>query len=405
MSTTFRLILHVLSTIGRVVDLYASTVAFRLLPRRPRHIAVTRVDNIGDFILWLDGARAVRRRYPRPEYHLVLLASAKWSEFAAASALFDEVIAVEVERLYGDSRYRRAMCRAVAGRRFGTTINPTYSRNTWADDFLVKAAGAPISIGYAGNLSNAARYSKSTTDRWYSELVPDVGDATHELEKNWHFAKRFDSHAVLRGPKLEPGMVSRPRWLPADDTYFVLFPGAAGPIKRWPIERFGEIASRIHARTGWTGIICGAASDAGMAQNLIAQARGIPVANACGQTTLPELAGVIAGARLTVTNDTSAAHLAAAVAAPAVAILGGGHFGRFMPYPAECEPASRTLQVAYHSMSCYHCNWRCVHPRLLDDPALCITSVTVEQVWAIVESMLETAPVPRGWGVERRQAN
>jgi ADP-heptose:LPS heptosyltransferase len=381
--------------IRRFADLYISTFPFRLLPRRRRRIAVTRADNIGDFVLWLDGARAVRNRYPRPDHHVALIASSKWSKFAELSALFDEVIAVDMERFSADPRYRRTTCRRVASRRFETAINPTYSRSTWGDDFLVKATGASISIGHAGDLSNATRYGKLITDRWYTELVSGADSAAHELEKNWHFAKRFDPHAVLRGPKLEPGMISRPRWLPDDNRHFVLFPGAARPIKLWPIGRFAEIAARIHAKTGWTGIVCGLASDSSTAQQLIGHAKDVPIKDACGQTTLPELAGVIANAKLTVTNDTSAAHLAAALCTPAVAILGGGHFGRFLPYPTECEPGNGALHVAHHSMPCYQCSWRCVHAPRPDDPGPCITSVTVDHVWGIVERMLEAMPETR----------
>jgi ADP-heptose:LPS heptosyltransferase len=244
-------------------------------------------------------------------------------------------------------------------------------------------------IGHVGDLSNATRYGKRITNHWYSELVSGAEGATHELEKNWHLAKRFDPQAVLRGPKLEPGMIRRPRWLPDDNRYFVLFPGAARPIRLWPIERFGEIAARIHAKTGWAAIVCGLESDSSAAQKLITDVKDVPIMDACGQTTLPELAGVIADAKLMVTNDTSAAHLAAALCVPAVAILGGGHFGRFLPYPAACEPANGALQVAYHSMPCYQCNWRCVHSRGPDDPGPCIAAVTVDEVWAIVERMLE----------------
>jgi ADP-heptose:LPS heptosyltransferase len=372
---------------GLVAGFYISTTPFRLLPRRPRHIAVTRLDNIGDFILWLNGARAIRRRYPRPDHHLTLIASAKWDGFAEASGLFDEVIAVDPERFLAEWPYRRMICRDIARCGFETAINPTYSRNTLIDDLLVKATGAPVIIGQAGDLSNAISSVKPLTDRWYSELVPAAVDATHELEKNWHFAKRFDPNAVRRVHGLELGMVSRPRWLPQDKDYFVIFPGGTYPIRLWPIERFREIAKRIHARTGWTAVVCGAVRESEAARKLIEEREDMPVMDACGQTSLSELAGVIAGARLTVTNDTSAVHLAAAVGAAAVAILGGGHFGRFLPYPA-----GGSVRAAYHSMPCYQCNWHCIHPRLPDDPAQCITSVTVEQVWAIVEPMLETVP-------------
>jgi ADP-heptose:LPS heptosyltransferase len=376
--------------LARLADLYIATLPFRILPRRANKIAVVRLDNIGDFILWLDGARAIRTRYPRPDYHVSLIASSKWSEFAESSGLFDDVMAVDPERLIHEARYRRAVCRRIAERRFGTAINPTFSRNTWIDDFLVKATGASVCIGHVGDLSNATRHIKRIADRWYTDLVPESKPAAHELVKNWHFAQKFDPEIFLRGPQLEPGMIRRPSWLPDDNRYFVLFPGAAGLIKIWPIERFGDIAARIHATTGWIGIVCGLASDSSAARELIARRKGVPIMDACGKTTLPELAGVIAEARLTVTNDTGAAHLAAALRVPAVAISGGGHFGRFLPYPTECESANGNLRVAYHSMPCYQCNWRCVYARQPNEPGPCIASVTVEDVWALVEPFLSS---------------
>ena len=378
--------------LARLADLYITTLPFRMLPRRANKIAVIRLDNIGDFILWLDGARAIRTRYPPPDCRVSLIASSKWSEYAELSGLFDEVIAVDAERFFGETRYRRVTCYQIAKRRFGTAINPTFSRNTRIDDFLVKASGASVRIGQVGDLSNATIGMKRITDRWYTELVPSSEHATHELVRNFHFAKRFDPNIVLRGPKLQPTMIKRLRWLPDDNDYFVLFAGARWPIRLWPAERFGDIAVRIHAKTGWAGIVCGSPSESGAAQRLIAHAKSVPILNACGKTTLPELAGVIAEARLTVTNETSAVHLAAALRVPAVAILGGGHFGRFLPYPAKCESVNQNLRIAYHSMPCYQCNWCCVYTRQPDEPGPCVTSVSVDDVWALLEPFLCSRP-------------
>jgi ADP-heptose:LPS heptosyltransferase len=372
----------------RFADLFYSLLRFRFLPRDPRAVAVVRVDNIGDFILWLDGARAIRERYPRPDYHLVLIASLGSSAFAESSGLFDHVIAVDPKRFFRESRYRRGIFREVARFRFATAINPTFSRSAFIDDFLVRATGASVCIGQVGDLSNSLPHMKRITDRWYTRLLPPAEHATHELEKNWQFARQFDARTELRVPPLEPTMLSRPSWLVAGTRYFVLFPGAAAPIKQWPIERFGEIASRIHAKTGWSGIVCGLTSDAASAKQLIVQANGVPIRDACGQTTLQELAAVIAESQLTVTNDTSAGHLAASLRRPAAVILGGGHFGRFLPFPQMCGADSQTVQSAYRSMPCYQCNWHCIHPRRFHDPAPCISAVTVDDVWAMVEPML-----------------
>jgi ADP-heptose:LPS heptosyltransferase len=378
-----------IAALGRFADLYLSTLGHALLPRRAGTVAVVRVDNIGDFILWLDGARAIRARYPRPDYRVALIASSNWSEFAEASGLFDEVMAVDAARFYKERAYRRAICRQLGSRRFAITINPTFSRHVFVDDFLVKATGAPIRIGQTGDISNASRGLQRFTNNWYTELVGSDAATTHELEKTTDFAKRFDPQAMLRRPRLEAAMVRRPPWLPACN-YFVLFPGAAAPLRVWPAERFAELAARIQAATGWSAIVCGAATDTEAAQRVIEHAKGAHVTNACGQTALPELAGVIAGAKLTVTNETSAAHLAGAVGSPAVVILGGGHFGRFLPYPGAL---AEILRVAHHAMPCYQCNWRCVYPLGREAAAPCITSVGVEEVWAFVKPLIDASPL------------
>jgi ADP-heptose:LPS heptosyltransferase len=372
----------------RSLDLYSSTFGFNFLPRRARTVAVVRVDNIGDFILWLDGARAIRTHLPRPDCRITLIASSNWSDFAEASGLFDDVIAVDTGRFEKERLYRWVMCRKVARWRFAIAINPTFSRRVFADDLLVKATGAPVRIGQTGDLANATREMQKFADNWYTELVHGSAAAAHELEKNTHFARRFDPQAGLLRPQLEPAMVRRPPWLPAGKDYFVLFPGTFAPIKAWPPERFGELAARIQVKTGWVAIVCGAAADTGAADRIIAGAEGGRITNACGQTSLSELAGVIGGAKLTVTNDTSAAHFAAALGVPAVAILGGGHFGRFLPYPAELH--ADNLRVVYHGMPCYQCNWRCIYPLEGGQAAPCVASVSVQDVWGLVEPVLDS---------------
>ena len=47
-----------------------------------------------------------------------------------------------------------------------------------------------------------------------------------------------------------------------------------------------------------------------------------PCACLCGETTLPELVGVLARARLLLTNDSGPMHVAAALGVPVVAVFG-----------------------------------------------------------------------------------
>jgi ADP-heptose:LPS heptosyltransferase len=352
-----------------------------------REIIVVRVDNIGDFVLWLDGARAIRKHYPRGEWRITLLASSAWAAFAEASHLFDEIIAFERSRYFFDSAYRRTLFRRLAERRFGIAIAPTYSRNPAVDDLLIRATGAELRLGHEGDDAHADPISEHITDRWYSRLISGGGGVEHELAKNLIFARQFDDQAELRMPRLEPSMIVQPGWVPVQE-YFVVAPGVSTRIRQWPVERFAEVMRSIQKKTGWMAVICGSAQDRELGETLAERTDGSRVVNACGQSNLMELAGVVARARLVLTNDTAATHIGAAVGVPTITILGGGDFGRFAPYPKELMRANRPMKTAYFDMPCFHCNWQCRLPHRRGGPAPCIQAVTTEDVLTQLDALL-----------------
>ena len=106
-----------------------------------------------------------------------------------------------------------------------------------------------------------------------------------------------------------------------------------------------------------------------------------------GKTELTELSGLLSLSQLTISNDTGAVHLAAAIGTPMVCILGGGHFGRFVPYP-KLSGQTNSLKVVYHKMPCYGCNWECIYPLKKNEPAPCITKISVDAVWEKVKPLL-----------------
>jgi ADP-heptose:LPS heptosyltransferase len=166
----------------------------------------------------------------------------------------------------------------------------------------------------------------------------------------------------------------------------VLGPGASWDGKAWPVGRFREIARRIHERTGLAGIACGAAAEAGITAELCSGTTP-PLADLGGKTSVRELVGLVAHAAFVVTNDTSIVHIAAAAGVPAVVILGGGHFGRFLPYSTDQAEATAP-SVVHAAMPCFGCDWRCKFAPFDRGPKPCITNVSVDHVWHVVEAVL-----------------
>ena len=111
-----------------------------------------------------------------------------------------------------------------------------------------------------------------------------------------------------------------------------------------------------------------------------------------GTTTLPQLFDLMNNAALVVSNDTGPAHVAVGLGVPTVIVVGGGHFGCFVPYPESVR--AEKARFVHQWMDCYHCFWRC-HKR--DDPNAsfpCVAAVTMDQVWeACVELLPESPPI------------
>lgn len=101
----------------------------------------------------------------------------------------------------------------------------------------------------------------------------------------------------------------------------VVHPGAAYPARRWPMERFAEVASWAHRR-GLRVVVTGSAGELALARAVARVARLPQGSVLAGRTALDELAALVADARLVVAGDTGVAHLASAYGTPSVVLFG-----------------------------------------------------------------------------------
>lgn len=354
-------------------------------PRR-QHVLVVRLDNIGDYLIWAGQLAFLRNKYPQGEFNLTLLGNQAWTDLAAQSMIFDRVIPLDTRRFISSLIYRIHIAGVIRRARFGTVIHPTYSRDFYRGDYIVRLSGALKRIGSSGDNCNINPFLKRIADRWYSQLViADTAPLT-EIQRNIEFMQGLgiDSEPRLANLPIDVGNL---RCGLNKGEYFILFPGASRNLRRWPLERFAEIARRIKLTYGLDGVVCGTAVESPLAF-AINKLVDVPLMDLCGKTTLTELVSVIGNARILVTNETGAAHIGAAVGTPTVCILGGGHFGRFLPYK---DPAVQPImRVIHYPMDCYGCNWQCRFPIASNEAAPCIDRVEVNDAWAGIMQLLDS---------------
>jgi ADP-heptose:LPS heptosyltransferase len=372
-------------------------IATLRLPTSPRgEVMLVRLDAIGDFVIWQSTARRYRDLYPTQR--LVLAANAAWAALAAQLPYWDEVISVDVGRMQTDLRYRFCMLADIRRRRFDTALQPTYSRTLLLGDSVIRASRARRRIGSIGDLTNISAAQKRISDRWYTDLLSAPGDATSEQDRNLQFLRALgwrgdDSSADAATAGYLPAVAELPASLRFDTPYCIVFPGASWTGRQWSPNAFAQLIdsmAREHAHRRI--VLCGSAPERALCDQ-IARLTPIRVANLAGSTSLPEFCEFVRRAEVLVGNETSAVHIAAAVGTPSVCILGGGHFGRFVPYPASV-PVMRPDAV-YARMPCFGCDWQCHLRREVGEPVPCIAAVTVDAVLAAVRRVSPTgAPAP-----------
>lgn len=378
----FKLIAYIIySVVISILDTYT-------IPKKTSksdRTIIVRVDNIGDFVLWLRCASELSEQYNKGTLP-VLICNESCVDLASAIGFFSEVIGVSISRFTRDMRYRWEVLRCVALIDAGVAIQPTYSRSFLTGDSIIRACSASTKIGIAGDLVNSFKYIHSIANRWYTRLTLVDKVYTSEIDRNVQFMHAIGfkniKQEILQLPKLLE-LESRKKIV---EKYFILFPGSSAVARQWPVEYFSKVGEEIIKLYGWKPVICGAHGDIDICKDLHDKLKNHDCINYAGQTSLCEFIEIVRNAAIVISNETSAVHISAAVNTPCVCILGGGHFGRFLPYP-EIHGCKKSFPVI-NKMECFNCNWDCKHPLKTNNSVPCITSITPEMVTIKIEDVL-----------------
>lgn len=166
------------------------------------------------------------------------------------------------------------------------------------------------------------------------------------------------------------------------DPVVALHPGATDPRRRWPAERFSEIATRC-AERGCGVVVLGSPAERELVEQVAGGARG-PV-TALSSLGLPAVCGVLAGSRVLVGNDSGLRHLAQAVGTATVGVYWMGNVINAGPLGRRQD---RVL-IAW-TTACPVCGRDCTRedlPRCAHDVSF-VGSVATGSVWAEVEDLL-----------------
>ncbi|HEX2089449.1 MAG TPA: glycosyltransferase family 9 protein [Actinomycetota bacterium] len=255
-------------------------------------VVVLRALGLGDFLTAVPALRGLAVAFP--DHRKVLASPMVLAPLAALSGAVDEVVDASAPP---------------------APIDPSLAR----PDVAVNLHGrGPSSHATLLGLQPGRLIAFSHPDVRETEGFPAWRSSEHEVARWCRLLHEFGIPADPSALDLERPPVAAPSQAVGAT---VLHPGAKDPTRRWPIDRWVEVAKAVSS-SGSRVVVTGSPDETRLAKDICQEAGLDESAVLAGRTDLLELAAVVADARVLVSNDTGVAHLATAFRTPSVVLFG-----------------------------------------------------------------------------------
>lgn len=257
--------------------------------------------------------------------------------------------------------------------------------NSFSSAWHLFRSDAKVRIGYAvdgrGLLLNRPRNWAKHRDAHrasaYLQLLPDFARPALLVEEFWGVPADNELDDPI--PGVIPGFDAAAAWPtstaiePPGEPYWVLAPGSVAESRRWPWERFAELALLIYADTKMKGVIVGGVKEAGIAQRIRDEV-GNTLLDYTARGSVPDLWKIFKNARFAVTNDSGLAHVAALCGAPVQVVWGAGN-------PAHTRPLGRgKVRTIFNPVDCWPCESNHCSQEL-GKKLQCLAGISADVVW------------------------
>ena len=287
----------------------------------PRNILVIDFGQLGDVVMSLPALRAIRERFPHAK--ITIAVGKPGGELIHLSGYVDEIL--EIDRvalrdgptLISIGRIAKLVSE-VRKLKFDFVID---LHSYYETNILGFLSGAPLrlysrrenrSLDFLANFKpRPVREVQSThiIDR-YLDLLKPLGIENAPRLPTLRTSSEADAavEALLKKEKADSG-----------ELLVGLFPGAGHVGRRWPAEKFGELADYLRRNEGVRIVVFAGPEE----RKYIGELKPLFPANTIffDRLTIPQLASAQARLTLFVSNDTGPVHIAAAVGTPVVVIL------------------------------------------------------------------------------------
>jgi len=374
----------------------------------PEKILIRSTNWIGDAVMTTPAVHTIRENFPNAE--ITMLAMPWVADIFRLSPDVDKVLVYDKKDLYpGRIKGVLKLANHLKQYRFDAAI---LLQNAFEAAFLVWMAGIPVRAGYKRDgrsflLTHGVELTPEIRARhqvhYYQMMLAglglDLGPDKLRLplsDELIGWAKGYIECLKGQGPfSTQDGKAHSERISSTEirDTSEITIPvigfnpGAAyGPAKRWPAEKFGQLAALIahhHGERGCLILVFGTKDDTDAARAIKEFSVRTPfhVIDMTAKTTLQQVMALIQCCNAFVTNDSGLMHVAAGLDTPTIAIFGStDHIAT--------GPFSERAVVIRKEMDCSPClQSECPRKHLN-----CLEEISSQEVYTEVAKALAVYP-------------
>jgi heptosyltransferase-1 len=322
-------------------------------------VLIVRLGALGDIVHAIPAVAAIRQAFP--DAGIDWLVDRKHRDIVDLVTVVDRVIAIDSNSLAGWSEAVRLIRQ--------TTYSAAIDlQGLLKSAVFARASGADRVIGFS------MYHLREKTARAFYSTTADP-DEEHIILKNLRLLRaiEIDSTEIvfpLRIPESEALQQLRAR-ISTDRPLALINPGAAWPNKRWPVERFGGLASFIRDECGMAPVVLWGPAEESVADGVVAASRGAAVR--APATRVTDIVAFARAASVFISGDTGPLHLAAAVGTPLVALFGPTNPARNGPFaPADVSISRYETCGCRYDRRCHEAEW-------------CLVDISVAEVCAAVK--------------------
>ncbi len=347
----------------------------QLARQTPRRICVIKPSALGDVVQSLPLLPVLKTRFPAASISWVV--NRELADLVNGHPCVDDVLVFD--RRGGWSEWTRLLSE-LRSRRFDLVFDLQGLLRTGV---MTLATRAPIRVG----LQTAREGSSLTTNC----IIPDSGRNVPAHARLWRVAEVLGLGDVPKETQIVVSNSDRD-WVDAilrrlPRPVIAVHPGARWETKRWPVEKFASLLDRSSQAWNGSTIILGSGGERPDAERLeqrlaegTAYAARSPVVNLAGQTTLKQLAALLARVDFAISNDSGPMHLAAGLGTPTLGLFTCTSATRSGPAGSQHELVS--TMVACAASYCKRC------PNHGEAHLACLLELDVERVWQSLQRLV-----------------